>query len=140
MNPSARRYVPTLIYINIFLTVGEFLWALTGSIWVVRGMMTVCMKLPDEKTLVDVPVYAIFGVIVTTWIGLGIKVIVSCLSYNTVERPDNSFDSRSTWSGRLSSKVMSLCVERSQINLFKGTSARLSCPWLLDVSVTSRET
>ena len=71
--PNPRRFVAPLVYMNIFLTFAEFLWALVGNIWVVKGLLSQCIK-PGDVKITDIPLYAILGIIVTTWIGLFLKV------------------------------------------------------------------
>ena len=66
---------PPLVYMNILLTLAEFVWALVGNIWVVKGLLSQCIK-PGDVKITDIPLYAILGIIITTWIGLFLKVSV----------------------------------------------------------------
>lgn len=45
---------------NIVLTLGEVVWALVGNIWVVKGLLSECIK-PGDIKITDIPLYAILG-------------------------------------------------------------------------------
>ena len=71
----------------IVLTLGEFLWALVGTVWTIRGFVTGCLE-PDKLSFTDTPLIAVFVVIIITWIGRKCAEIESiepytykCLSY-----------------------------------------------------------
>ena len=71
----------------IVLTLGEFLWALVGTVWTIRGFVTGCLE-PDKLSFTDTPLIAVFVVIIITWIGRKCTEIESiepytykCLSY-----------------------------------------------------------
>jgi hypothetical protein len=122
-NPAARRWVTPFLYVNIVLTVGEFLWALTGSVWVVRGLTADCMK-----TMTDFPLYAISAVIIATWVGLSLKVLLFAVSYNTCSErnADNTELFVTDSNPGLVSRLLSLCMDRSQINFFTDVANVLS--------------
>ena len=67
-NNRSRRFVEPLVYVNIVLTAGEFLWALAGTVWTIRGFVTGCLE-PGKLTFTDAPLIAVFVVIILTWIG-----------------------------------------------------------------------
>ncbi len=126
-----RRRVVPLVYVNIFLTVLEGLWALVGSVWVVRGLMAECVK--DGVTYADAPLYAISGVVLATWVFLFLKVIVCLVSFNTMEcyrmgkkaQGQNETliaDSRPS----LKSRLASLFVKKSTIGMFSDVGVVLS--------------
>ena len=131
---------------NIFLTFSEFLWALIGNIWVVKGLLSQCIK-PGDVKITDIPLYAILGIIVTTWIGLILKVrtggfnfvrekkvnqlvffnillqvILSCLSFNSIESRDSQGNNEPfvmEQNKSMISKLFSKCCKPTTSNVFQ---------------------
>ncbi len=129
-DPNARWKVVPLVYVNIVMTVLEFLWALVGSVWVIRGLMAECVR-PGMITT-NVPVYAVLFVVMVTWIFLVMKVLVSLVSFNTM---DCSRDKQVTNNNEtliadprpsLKSRLFSLCMKKTQISMFSDVANVLS--------------
>ena len=69
--------------IPIVLTMGEFLWALVGTVWTIRGFVTGCLE-PDKLSFTDAPLIAVFVVIIITWIGRKCTKIDRAFQYRIV--------------------------------------------------------
>ncbi len=129
-DPSVRQRVVPLVYANIALTAVEFVWALVGSVWVVRGLMAECVKRGESRT--DAPLYAISAVILVTWIFLFVKVFISLLSFNTMDcaRDKKVSDNNETLIAdsrpSLKHRLFSLCMEKTQIGMFRDVANVLS--------------
>ena len=132
-DPDVRRMVVPLVYFNIALTVVELGWVVVGTLWVVRGLMATCVK-PGDVVVTDIPLYAISGVVFMTWVGLGIKVLVTCLGFNTVEWRRRPVDLDETIvridaappATSLRSKFFSLCMQKTHISFFRDVANVLS--------------
>ena len=125
-----RRWVVPMVYINIVLSLGEFAWALVGSIWVVNGLMSTCIK-PGDIKITDVPLYMIMAIVITTWIGLGLKFLLSCFSYNTIEgcgeRPQANNETLVMAPRKsLLSRIFGFCCKTSTSNVFQDVATVLS--------------
>ncbi len=130
----ARRWVAPLVYLNLVLTLGEFFWALVGTVWAVRGLAEQCIQLTDADGMSanDGALIAVFIVILLTWVGLSIKVLLSCAAFNSLHcccgDGGKSDDKRvvarlaaaaSEPDGGLLSRACSLWMEKGNIEMFQ---------------------
>lgn len=124
-DPHVRRWVVPLIYLNVILTLGEFLWAVVGTFWVARGLLSQCQPNPESLDITDVPLYAILAIIIFIWLGLVFKVVVVVISFNSMEwknhrsRANNNESFVMEQPQSCLSRIFSLCVGKSQIDCFK---------------------
>jgi len=118
-----RPRVKPLIYANIVLTLFEVCWVVTGSVWVVRGLLNACTK--SVPVMTDVPIYATLGVVCLMWAGLFLKVLISCLGFNTADCQSGGGGGQNETlvvepgRGGCKARLFSLCVKPSQIQFFR---------------------
>ncbi|TRY67654.1 hypothetical protein TCAL_05860 [Tigriopus californicus] len=131
-DPRVRRWVVPLIYLNVCMTMGEFGWALVGTFWVARGLLSQCQPNPQSLDITDVPLYAILAIIIFIWLGLVFKVVVVVISFNSIEwknhrsRANNNESFVMEQPQSCLSRIFSLCVGKSQIDCFKEIANVLS--------------
>jgi hypothetical protein len=127
-DPRARRYVSPLVHANVALTAAETVWALVGSVWVLSGLLDQCLQ--NGKAVG--PVYAVLGIIIATWIGVSVKILLFSLSFNGIdcckERSNadrnESFIAESRPS--LFARTMRFCVKKSKIDFFRDVAKVLA--------------
>ena len=120
-----------MIYVNIVLTFFEFCWVLTGSVWTVKGLIAKCIKTGNGIEITDIPLYSVLGVIIVTWIGLAVKIVITVLSFNASSSSDSESNNESFLasdsSKSLTSKIFSVFkVKTRNINLFKDVAVILN--------------
>jgi len=76
VSPHPRRWVETLLYINIFLTFAEFIWTAIGTYFTVNDFIK-CIDQVHERTVI-IAVLAIIGL---SYVLLFIKLLIVAFSF-----------------------------------------------------------
>jgi len=79
--PHPRRWVEPLLYINIFLTLAEFIWTAIGTYFTIKDYFR-CIDQVHERTVI----VAVLVIIALTYVLLIIKLLIVALSFRPYAR------------------------------------------------------
>jgi len=87
---SPRRWVPTILYINVMLTVAESLWTVLGTFFTVNDFIN-CREEEHARSAI----IAVLVIVCLSYVLIGIKVTVAVLSWRPSESTTRALNYRS---------------------------------------------